>query len=131
MPPTLHNDYLPENSFATYVSYFMPMVFLYAMKMSIWFSDLFRGYRKTSGMSFTIVEYFFKLTFTPWYAHANVRLGIRNVIFSENFAYILNGWFVNRFVNVLYRKLLHIIYLFTFFINTNLFIDYVRICVYQ
>ena len=36
-----------------------------------------------------------KLTFlTPWYAHVRTSAyqGARNVSFSENFAYILNGW---------------------------------------
>ena len=36
-----------------------------------------------------------KLTFlTPWYAHVHTCAyqGVRNVSFSENFAYVLNGW---------------------------------------
>ena len=37
---------------------------------------------------------FEKLTFlTPWYAHIRVPFqGVRNVSFSKNFAYVLNGW---------------------------------------
>ena len=34
-----------------------------------------------------------KLTFrTPWYAHVRVYQGVRNVGFSESFAYVLNEW---------------------------------------
>ena len=39
----------------------------------------------------TYVKFSEKLTFlTPWYACA--YQGVRNVSFSENFAYVLNGW---------------------------------------
>ena len=33
-----------------------------------------------------------QIFFTQWYAHVRVR-GVKNVSFSENFAYVLNEWF--------------------------------------
>lgn len=29
---------------------------------------------------------------TPWYANGPVHQGVRDVSFSETFAYVLNGW---------------------------------------
>ena len=42
----------------------------------------------------TYTKFSEKLTFlTPWYAHIRVRIReVRNVSFSENFAYVLNAW---------------------------------------
>ena len=46
----------------------------------------------------TCAKFSEKLLFlTPWYAHGRVRIsgagwGGGNVSFSENFAYVLNGW---------------------------------------
>ena len=32
----------------------------------------------------------------PWCANVRARIkGVRNVSFSENFAHVLNGWFLN------------------------------------
>ena len=48
----------------------------------------------------TYAKLFEKLTIlTPWYAHARMDLkiqGFKNVKFSTNVAYILNGWCQNR-----------------------------------
>ena len=51
--------------------------------------------RDTRGHPFNTCALFYrKLTFlTPWNAHLGVLLGVRNVGFSETFAYVLNGWY--------------------------------------
>ena len=46
-----------------------------------------------------------KLTFlTPWYAHVRAYQGVRNVSFSENIAYVRNGWSLIRSVATAKQK---------------------------
>ena len=56
-----------------------------------------------------------KLPFlTPWYAHVRVRIrGVRNVSFSENFAYVLNGWPLIVTFQLKYSQELNVIPAFT------------------
>ena len=56
-----------------------------------------------------------KLPFlTPWYAHVRVRIwGVRNVSFSENFAYVLNGWPLTVTFQLKYSQELNVIPAFT------------------
>ena len=67
----------------------------------------FRGHRLS-----TYAKFSEKLTFlTPWYAE------VKNVNFSENFAYVLNEWPLNQFLLVTIHKYLYctlvILYKFT------------------
>ena len=45
-----------------------------------------------------------KLTIlTPWYTHMCAYHGVRNISFSENNAYVLNGWFLTRILCIKLR----------------------------
>ena len=50
----------------------------------------------------TYAKSFEKLTFlTSWYPRVRVRIGgVRNLSFSKNFAYVLNGWPLSRITRI-------------------------------
>ena len=60
-----------------------------------------------------------KLTFlTPWYTHTCAYQGVRNVSFSENFPYVINGWPLHAFC--LQNKLLFVMHAAVTYVKSNL-----------